>query len=88
MAEDKKSFLLYVDQRKTVDQLPDEIAGKLFKLIYSYCDDDCPEVEDLLLRVAFEPIKQLEVWLEKNAQEEGLNLLKAQARDLYKSLVD
>ena len=58
MAEDKKSFLLYVDQRKTVDQLPDEIAGKLFKLIYSYCDDDCPEVEDLLLRVAFEPIKQ------------------------------
>jgi len=58
MAKDKKSFVLYVDQKEMVDQLPDEVAGKLFKLIYSYCNDENPDVKDLLLGVAFAPIKQ------------------------------
>lgn len=58
MAENKKSFVLYVDQKNTVDKLPDEIAGKLLKLIYSYCNDENPVVEDLMLDIAFEPIKQ------------------------------
>ncbi len=58
MAKDKTSFILYTDIAPTVNKLPDEIAGKLFKLILSYVNDEKPEVEDLLLQIAFEPIKQ------------------------------
>ena len=57
MATSKKSFVLYVDQQDTFKDLPDEIAGKLIKLIYAYVNDENPEPEDLLLRTAFNPIK-------------------------------
>jgi hypothetical protein len=61
MADNKKSFVLYADLLKVVEQLPDEIAGKLFKIILSYVNDVEVCVEDLLLKIAFEPIKlQLE----------------------------
>jgi hypothetical protein len=58
MAKDKKSFILYADQKDLFNQLPDEIAGKLIKHIYSYVNDENPESEDLIVKVAFEPIKQ------------------------------
>lgn len=58
MAENKKSFILYCDLLATVSKLPDEVAGKLFKTILSYVNDENPEPEDILLQVAFEPIKQ------------------------------
>ena len=58
MANNKKSFLLYVDLIHTVDKVPDEIAGKLFKIILDYVNDKDPVVEDLMLQVLFEPIKQ------------------------------
>jgi len=57
MAENKKSFLLYSDLIGVINQLPDEQAGKLFKIILEYVNDKNPVVEDLLLKVAFEPIK-------------------------------
>ena len=40
MAENKKSFILYCDQRSVIDMLPDDIAGKLFKHIYAYVNDE------------------------------------------------
>lgn len=55
--EGKKSFLLYCDQIGLFEQLPDAQAGKLIKLIFAYVNDQNPEIEDLLLKVAFEPIK-------------------------------
>lgn len=58
MAENKKSFLLYCDLLTTVEKLPDEVAGKLFKLILGYVNDQNPSTDDLLLQIAFEPIKQ------------------------------
>ena len=58
MAENKKSFVLYCDLIHTVEQLPDDVAGKLFKLILNYTNDNNPEVDDVLLSVAFEPIKR------------------------------
>ncbi len=58
MAENKKSFVLYCDLIHTVEKLPDEVAGKLFKLILDYTNDNNPEVDDVLLSVAFEPIKR------------------------------
>ena len=58
MAKDKKSFILYVDQKDLWNKLPDEIAGKLIKHIYSYVSDENPTSEDLMIEIAFEPIKQ------------------------------
>ncbi|WP_372938846.1 DUF6291 domain-containing protein [Seonamhaeicola sp.] len=57
MAKDKKSFILYSDQRSVIDMLTDEQAGKLIKHIYSYVNDENPTLEDQLLKLAFEPIK-------------------------------
>ena len=57
MAENKKSFVLYTDQKELFNKLPDEVAGKLIKMIYSYVSDENPNTEDILLQIAFEPIK-------------------------------
>lgn len=58
MAKDKSSFVLYADYLETVSKLPDNKAGRLFKLILEYVNDKNPTTDDLLLQVAFEPIKQ------------------------------
>lgn len=58
MAKDKKSFILYVDQKDLWNKLPDEIAGKLIKHIYAYVSDENPSSDDLMIEIAFEPIKQ------------------------------
>lgn len=57
MAKDKKGFILYADLIKVVSKLPDEIAGKLFKIILRYVNDLEINIDDLLLDIAFEPIK-------------------------------
>jgi len=56
MADGKKSFLLYADQRGIFEKLPDEEAGKLIKHIYSYVNDENPE-GDFITELAFESIK-------------------------------
>lgn len=58
MAENKKSFLLYVDLIHTVSQLPDDKAGQLFKHILLYVNDENPITDDLITKISFEPIKQ------------------------------
>ena len=58
MAQDKKGFILYADQKELFDQLPNEKAGELIKHIFSYVNDDDPQTEDLLIKLAFTPIKQ------------------------------
>lgn len=58
MAENKRSFLLYTDVHFTLQKLTDEQAGKLFKHILSYVNDDDPKLDNLILEIAFEPIKQ------------------------------
>ena len=57
MAKDKKSFMLYCDQRGVFDKLPDEDAGKLIKHIFSYVNDENPKGE-FVIELAFELIKQ------------------------------
>jgi hypothetical protein len=57
MATDKKSFVLYCDQQNIFNMLPDEIAGKLIKHILAYVNDENPVADDLVLQLAFEPIK-------------------------------
>ena len=58
MAENKKSFVLYSDQRSLIDLLSDEQAGKLLKHIFAYVNDENPVTDDRLMLIAFEPIKQ------------------------------
>ena len=58
MAENKKGFVLYADQKIIVDELSDAQAGQLFKLIFAYVNDDDPQPKDQLLKLAFAPIKQ------------------------------
>ena len=57
MAENKKSFVAYADWESIFDLLNDEQAGKLIKHILAYVNDKNPETEDLLIKLAFEPIK-------------------------------
>jgi len=58
MAENKKSFLLYCDLIHTFTELTDAEAGKLIKHVLAYVNDEDPQTEDRLLKIAFEPIKQ------------------------------
>lgn len=58
MAENKKSFVLYTDQSSLINLLTDEQAGKLLKHLYAYVNDENPILNDNLLIIAFEPIKQ------------------------------
>jgi hypothetical protein len=56
--DNKKSFILYLDQKELFDSLPDEIAGKLIKHIFSYVNCEEPVSDDLIITVAFASIKQ------------------------------
>jgi hypothetical protein len=58
MAQEKKSFLLYVDLIHTMEKLNDEQTGRLFKHILRYVNDLDPEPQDQFTEVVFEPIKQ------------------------------
>jgi hypothetical protein len=57
MAENKKSFVLYCDLIHTIEKLPDDKAGLLFKHLLRYVNDQNPITEDLIVEIAFEPIK-------------------------------
>jgi len=57
----KKSFILYADLLGIVEKLPPDKAGELFLLILQHVNGKAPNVDDLLLQIAFQPIKnQLE----------------------------
>lgn len=58
MAKDKKGFILYADQQELFKQLSDEKAGELIKFIFSYVNDEEPESKDVIINLAFTPIKQ------------------------------
>lgn len=95
MAENKKSFVLYADQSDLFNHLPDEVAGKLIKLIFQYVNDKNPETDDLLLKIAFEPIKRqlkrdLKEWeeeLKKRSDSGILGNLKRWHPDLYAKVI-
>ena len=77
MAQGKKSFVLYCDQRGLFDKLPNEVAGKLIKHIFAYVNDEQPSTDEILLDIAFEPIKtqlkrDLKIW-EKRAEASRIN---------------
>ena len=83
--EDKRGFILYVDIKTMVDKLPDEYAGKLFKHVLAYVNDENPQTDDLILQIAFEPIKQqlkrdLQKWNDKINKRTEAGKMGANAR--------
>lgn len=58
MATNKSSFLLYRDIVHTVKKLSNNDAGELFKHILLYVNDENPTTENVIVDIAFEPIKQ------------------------------
>lgn len=58
MAENKRSFVLYVDLIHTVRKMPKDKQAELFMAILEYVNDENPAVDDLIVSVAFEPIRQ------------------------------
>ena len=95
MAENKKSFVLYTDTQGLINQLPDDIAGRLFKHIYAYVNDENPITDELLLNIAFEPIKMqlkrdLIKWVdikETKSNSGNLGNLKRYNIDLYEKVL-
>ncbi len=57
MAENKKSFILYCDQKGLWDKLSNEQAGVLIKHVIAYVNDENPTAPDFITELAFEPIK-------------------------------
>jgi len=49
MATDKKSFILYCDLIHTIEKMPADKAGELFKHILRYVNDLNPETDDLIV---------------------------------------
>lgn len=58
MADNKKSFIAYVDWIDTFEALPDDKAGQLIKHIFAYVNDENPESNDVLINAVFANIKQ------------------------------
>jgi len=58
MAEGKNSFLLYKDLIHTISMLTDIQRGQLILIIFEYVNDLNPVVNDPVLKIVFEPIKQ------------------------------
>jgi len=57
MAENKKSFIAYSDWYGTFSSLPDDIAGRLIKHVFSYVNDENPVTDDFVVKALFEQIK-------------------------------
>lgn len=58
MAEGKKSFVLYVDQQESWEDLTDQEAGQLIKHIFKYVNDQQPEPPtDRVIKATWKPIQ-------------------------------
>ena len=94
--ENKKSFILYSDLLHTVNKMPNDKAGELFKHILEYVNDNDPQTDDLIVNLTFEPIKQqlkrdLERWQDsknKKSINGDLGNLKRWNKDLYEKVID
>ena len=89
MAENKKSFVLYSEQRTLIELLNNEQAGVLLKHIFAYVNDENPICTDQLINIAFEPIKQqfkrdLVKWEKTKEGRSKAGLASAEAKKLNK----
>ena len=59
MAEGKKTFIFYSDWINMIKEMPNEDAGVLIKHILSYVNDENPQTDNLLVKMAFGHMKPL-----------------------------
>lgn len=91
MAEGKNSFILYLDMIHAVRKLPDDKAGILLKTILAYVNDENPIIDDLMVELVWEPIKQglkrnLKKWDQeqiKNSESGQMGNLKRWHPEIY-----
>lgn len=57
MAENKKSFVMYVDNKEQFEALTDSDAGQLIKHIFKYVNDENPITNNTIVNISFIPIK-------------------------------
>lgn len=95
MAKNKKSFVLYADLIHTVRKMPEDKAGKLLLTILEYVNDENPKVDDMVVDLVFEPIKQqlkrdlikFETTKAERSKSGQLGNLKKYHIDLYKRVI-
>lgn len=93
MAEGKKSFVAYSDWYGMFKALPDEVAGKLIKHIFSYVNDENPTTEDFVINALFEQVKStlkrdLKKWEEQQEQRKQAGIRSAEIRKQNATLVN
>lgn len=93
MAEGKKSFIAYSDWYGMFKALPDEVAGKLIKHIFSYVNDENPSSDDFVINALFEQVKStlkrdLKKWEEQQEQRRQAGLRSAEIRKQNATLVN
>ncbi len=93
MAECKKSFIAYSDWYGMFKALPDEVAGKLIKHIFSYVNDENPSSDDFVINALFEQVKStlkrdLKKWEEQQEQRRKAGLKSAEIRKQNATLVN
>jgi uncharacterized phage protein (TIGR02220 family) len=93
MAEGKKSFIAYSDWYGMFKALPDEVAGKLIKHIFSYVNDENPTTEDFVINALFEQVKStlkrdLKKWEEQQEQRKQAGIRSAEVRRQNATLVN
>lgn len=93
MAEGKKSFIVYSDWYGMFKALPDDVAGKLIKHIFSYVNDENPLSEDFVINALFEQVKStlkrdLIKWELQQEQRKNAGLRSAEVRKQNATLVN
>jgi len=93
MAENKKGFVLYADLIHTINKMPSDKAGELFKHILMYVNDENPIANDMLIELVFEPIKQqlkrdLRKYEDKKLQWSEAGKRSAEARKVKKEATE
>ena len=93
MAEGKKSFIAYSDWYGMFKALPDDVAGKLIKHIFSYVNDENPSSDDFVINALFEQVKStlkrdLIKWELQQEQRKNAGLRSAEVRKQNATLVN
>lgn len=93
MAEGKKSFIAYSDWYGMFKALPDDVAGKLIKHIFSYVNDENPSSDDFVINALFEQVKStlkrdLIKWEHQQEQRKNAGLRSAEVRKQNATLVN
>lgn len=85
MSDKKKSFVAYSDWYGTFKALPDDIAGRLIKHVFSYVNDENPTTDDFMVNALFEQIKSTLIrdkvkWEDQREQRVQAGLKSAEIR--------